>query len=315
MGSVSDRKLVRQYRAVDKAAEGDDPDGRAARLEEIAAEIVRRHPDAGAYWYDRGMFAKWRRDWPASVEHNRVALELIPERRRQEEPAAWNLGIAATALRDWATARRAWQAFGLELPGSGGEPIETDFGVAPVRLNPGPRFVGERPPVIDGEVRETEVVWGRRLCPSRIRILNVPTPQSGHRCGDVVLHDGDTLGTRRLGQEELGVFNEIELWERSPVPTLTATLTMPASADLEELDQLLTGQEVPIEDWTVNLQLLCRACSEGSPGQAHDHPVADGSGARSVGISGGLAEVGPLLRAWQDAGPGRSVEDLRVALA
>jgi hypothetical protein len=123
----SERDLLERYRAIPMEIDGEgDPDERATELDAIAAEIVRRHPDAASFWYDRGMFAKWRRDWPASVEYNRTALELTPERERRGEAAAWNLGIAATALHDWSTARLAWNAFGVPVTGEG--PIEEDFG-------------------------------------------------------------------------------------------------------------------------------------------------------------------------------------------
>jgi hypothetical protein len=181
-----------------------------------------------------------------------------------------------------------------------------------VRLNPELRFVGERTELTGA----SEVVWGRRLCPARILVLNVPTPESGHRSGDVVLHDGDPVGTRRAGDREYSVFNEIALWERSPLPTLSATLTAPGPDAVADLDGRLGPLGFGVEDWTANVQLLCRACSEGSPDDSeHHHPLDVATGARTFGFSGDLDRVAPLLAAWAAAGPGRSVEDLRVALA
>ncbi|WP_257040761.1 hypothetical protein [Streptomyces sp. TLI_55] len=76
--------------------------------------------------------------------------------RGEGDPAYWNLGIAATIQRDWATARDAWAGFGIQLPAGEGE-ITGRFGHACVRLDTG----GER-----------EVVWVERLCPTRGRVVN-----------------------------------------------------------------------------------------------------------------------------------------------
>jgi len=84
---------------------------------------------------------------------------------------------------------------------------------------------------VDGRSWDTEVVWGVRLDPARIRIQNVPLPSSGHRFGDVVLHDGDPSGTRVLDGQEVPVFDEILLRERSPVPTCGVAVTAPADVE------------------------------------------------------------------------------------
>jgi hypothetical protein len=321
---LSDRELLRRVRALDLDVDSDgDPAARAAAADALAAEALRRRPDDSSFWYDRGMYAKWRRDWAASVEYNRRALDLLPAGKRREEAAAWNLGIAATAVRDWATARDAWTAYGLDLPALPGQPqppdpgtpIEGDFGPAPVRLNADPRFVGHEPLVLDGRTWRAEVVWGRRLCPARVRILNGPTPESGHRFGDVVLHDGDTVGTRRFGDAELGVFNEIELWERSSTPTLAAAVQAPDAAAVRQLSERCDAAGLAAEDWTGNVQLLCRECSEGSPDHEHRHHDGEGwSTERTVGLAAGLDPARTVLDEWAATGAGRSWSDLDVVL-
>lgn len=206
-----------------------------------------------------GCMPKWRRDWWASVEYNRTALDRLTLEHREGEPAAWNLGIAATALREWPTARLAWSAFGISLPDGPDEqsPIEADFGQAPVRLNAEPRFAGEAPLVLDGRTWDTEVVWGRRLCPTRIRIENVPTPVSGHR--------------------------------------------------------FAAGGAA--EDWTQSVQVLCRACSQGSPHSEHHHPADDAwSPSRALGLGGDPDQVRLLLDQWAGDGHSRSFVDLDIAL-
>jgi hypothetical protein len=185
-----------------------------------------------------------------------------------------------------------------------------------VRLNADPRFAGHEPLLLDGRIWHAEVVWGQRLCPARIQVLNVPTPESGHRYGDIVLHDGDPVGTRRFGDRELGVFNEIELWERSRVPTLTGAVRAPDAAAVEDLTNRCVAAGLAAQDWTGTVQMLCRACSEGSPD--HEHHAHDDAGGwspeRTVGISADLDPARAVLDEWAAAGAGRSWTDLDVAL-
>ena len=309
----SGRQLVRAYDEIDRG-DGEAPDAaeRADRADRIAAELLRRDPTVHGLWFDRALLAKWRRDWPAAVEFGTRALDLVPLEQREQEPAAWNLGIAATARRDWATARAAWTAFGISIGGEGADPIAEDMGLVPVRLNPPPRFVGRREVEVDGRTWETEVVWGTRLDPARVQLVSVPLPTSGHRYGDVVLHDGDVHGSRELDGQEVPVFEEIELWERSPRPTLSLVLRG-SDDDVEELLAALDAEGLAAEDWTSNVRRLCPACSEGSPG-AHDHPAGSASADdRTIGLSGDPDDAERIVAAWLREGD-RHSDGLAVEL-
>lgn len=114
-------------------------------------------------------------------------------RVRRANPAAWNLGIAATALGDWASARRAWTAYGITGIGDGVEEIDVDFGMAPIRLNPDRASLALE---VQPAYGNTEVVWCWRRSPAHAVIASVPLPESGHRFRDVLLHDGEPKGTR-----------------------------------------------------------------------------------------------------------------------
>ena len=126
--------------------------------------------------YNLGLAAKYRGEWEESFARNRRAAELNSE----DEASWWNLGIAATALRDWPEARRAWLACGVDLIQGEGE-VEMAHCWGCVRLNPS---------------GSGEVVWGKRIDPARIRIANVPLPESNRRYGDIILNDGAEEGTR-----------------------------------------------------------------------------------------------------------------------
>lgn len=203
--------------------------------------------------YNIGLIHKYRKAWVESLHHNQRAVELDPN----DEAASWNLAIAATALRDWQTARATWQRLGLPIT-PGDSPIEADFGIAPVRLNPDD---------------EGEVVWGDRIDPVRVRIRGIPFPGSGFRYGDVVLHDGAAVGVRRHRGREYPVFNVLELFAASPYVTCEAELRCTEPADIEALKAICAELALEIEDWTGSVRMICRQCSEGRPHEHHDHEL------------------------------------------
>jgi hypothetical protein len=272
--------------------------GQAADLlpaDRPAAELLYRRavaldPDLQAAWFDLGLIYKWSHQWEKAYECNERAAALSSE---HEDPAWWNLGIAATALRRWDTARTAWRAYGLTVPDGHG-PIEADFGMGVVRLNPADKG---------------EVVWGRRIDPARVRVISVPFPQSGHRWADVVLHDGEPNGEREWQGRTFPVFDELERWEGSDVPTVEASV----QGDVEALLAELSSAGHAAENWTQSVRLLCRRCSEGS---AHEHsgpsPAGDG-GDHFLGIAGPVDQVEPVVHAWAAASSDRAVHWVEAA--
>ncbi len=66
--------------------------------------------------YNIGLIHKYRGQWRDSFKYNKRAFELDPE----DDASRWNLAIAATALRDWKTARDVWKLCGMKTRGRGG---------------------------------------------------------------------------------------------------------------------------------------------------------------------------------------------------
>ncbi|NED86264.1 hypothetical protein G3I76_40025, partial [Streptomyces sp. SID11233] len=128
---------------------------------------------------------------------------------------------------------------------------------------------------------EAEVVWGRRVDPARVEVLSVPLPSSGRRWGEVVLHDGVPHGERITPEgQSFPVFDEIELWAPSPVPTWVVLLDAATEDDRDALEKLASDAGYAAEDWTSSVRLLCRSCSEsrmesdagdGERADPHDH--------------------------------------------
>jgi hypothetical protein len=240
-------------------------------------------------WFNLGLVYKSQRRWTEAAACNRQAIERGTS---QQDPAFWNLGIAATALRDWNTARMAWRGYGIEIPGDG--PPNEDFGVSPVRINP-----------------ETsgEVVWGRRIDPARIVLENIPLPGSGHRWRDVILHDGEPQGERFVGDRSYPVFDELERWEASDVATWECLLSG-TTEDIADLEDRFAEGGWAIEDWTATVRRLCKDCSLDSV-ESHNHgPFISTVEGSHVGLAAPRDIAETILITWTEGHPHRTRTDL-----
>jgi hypothetical protein len=274
------------------ALEGGD-DERALRLYHQALLL---DPERPSTFYNIGLIHKYRGEWAESLAFNRRAVELCPD----DEASNWNLAIAATALCDWATARAAWQRLGIQVADGHG-PIEDDFGITPVRLNPDDAG---------------EVVWGRRVDPVRVRIENIPYASSGYRAEDIVLHDGAPTGTRTSQGREYDVFNVLQLHQPSRMTTFELEVQVDSPAAIEALEAAVAAQAGHVEDWTSNVRVLCKACSEGTPHEHHDQDGGQDDGWAAQRWLGAAAPDETALRtalaSWE--APGRRVLSLQAAL-
>lgn len=264
--------------------------GDAGKSDEAIATYklaIKADPNKSASYYNIGLIYKYRNAWADSLDFNRRAFELNP----QNAAACWNLAIAATALRDWASARRAWTAQGLSFNTDAG-PITEDFGQTPVRLNPDD---------------SAEVVWARRIDPVRARIENIPMPESGYRCGDIVLHDGAAVGYRQLGERECPVFNVLELFEPSHLSTFQLLIDLETPDVAAQFLERFLAANIDVEDWTASFRMLCKQCSEGRPHEQHDHHGETTENVwvvrRQIGIAAASSQqIDAVLQAWGGAG-------------
>lgn len=274
------QKKARKLHEQGEALSGQGRDDEAIEKYHAAIEL---DPESEASFYNLGLIYKYRNNWTESFKYNQKAYELDPG----DEAARWNLGIAATALRDWGTARRAWLDNGIELD-EGEGPIQCDFGLTPVRLNPDDN---------------AEVVWARRIDPARAKIVSVPLPESGFCAGDIVLNDGAPVGYRKYGDSERPVFNVLELFTASGLSTFKAVIRVAEQADIDQLDAMLSDKDMIMEDWTTNFRILCKACSEGRPHDDHDHhQTEEWAPEHSLGIAAGsLDAIEEVLQGWADS--------------
>jgi hypothetical protein len=280
---------------------------RVATLYERLATDAPDDPRTGAWWYDAALAQKFLRNWPAAY---RLGVHAAARADRgAEDPAFWNLGIAATILRDWTTARAAWVGYGITLPPGEG-PIDGDFGRACVRLGADGRSASS-PADADGRSASSpaggaEVVWVQRLCPTRARVINVPFDTS-RRYGEVVVHDGEPKGDRVVGNRTYRVFDELTLFEPSELPTLSVTVTAAEPSDLDALGDLLQSHDLGFEPLRHGV-VLCKCCSEGSVEQERV-PL---SGQQRCLIAAPPDRAREILDSWQSS-PGRAWHDLHPA--
>ena len=292
--NVDPKQQAEELHEQAQALEGSDDD-EALRLYH---EALRLDPERPSTLYNIGLIHKYRGEWAESREFNRRSVELRPD----DEAANWNLAIAATALGDWRTARSVWHRLGMGID-EGDTAIDANFGLTPVRLNP------------EGNA---EVVWARRICPVRARIESIPFPDSGYRRGDVVLHDGAGTGSRMLDGRARPVFNVFLLFQPSGNATFELEVNAADPGDIQALEDAFDAGGWCVEDWTANIEVLCKACSEGTPHEHHDQAAESDATqwrvGRRLGVSAAVeADVREVLARWQ--GPGREVLTLALALA
>jgi len=262
---------------------------RAERFYKLASTLA---PQWSVPWYNLGLLTKNSGRWEDSLRFNQRALSLNPS----DEGACWNLAIAATALHDWPEARRAWKHYGIDI-GEGAGEVMTPAVTACVRLNP--RSSGE-------------VVWGERLDPARLVILNVPLPESRHRFRDIVLNDGAENGTRVVNGVQVPVFDELGVWRASEYSTLRVRLLVPNDESERQLLQICDASEIGIEDWST-LRIICDECSRGNPGP-HDCKARESEdGTRNFGLAAkNYEEAVRALRKWATISEGTHFGDLET---
>jgi tetratricopeptide (TPR) repeat protein len=264
---------------------------RAIRFYKAASWV---EPRWSVPWYNLGFQAKYLGRWEDSLRFNHRAVEL----NAQDKDAWWNLGIAATALRDWSAARRAWKGFGINLADGDGE-VTIPALTACVRLDPN---------------RAGEVVWGKRLDPARILVLNVPLPESKRRYCDVILNDGAPNGTRNRDGAEIPVFDELEVWQASSYSTFQVALDIPSQEAEEKLAEVCEARRIGVEDWST-IRILCAECSRGNPHQHEHKPTTADELKRRFGFAAtNREELENLLIDWASGLPDADYRDIELML-
>ncbi|NQZ11212.1 MAG: tetratricopeptide repeat protein [Algicola sp.] len=271
----------RKAQKLHKQAEALSDAGQDEQAIELYLQAIELNPEKSESYYNIGLIHKYQNRWQQSLDFNQKAYALAPD----DEASRWNLAIAATALRKWDIARSAWKDNGIKLTGEAG-PIEDNFGMTPLRLNPN---------------ENAEVVWAHRIDPVRARIQSIPYAESGFKFGDIVLHDGASVGSREVDGRQYQVFNVLELFESSNYQTMIVNVMITKEQDLETLEALFSSTKHDWEDWTTNTTSLCKQCSEGTPHDHHDQHLQDTwQPKRTLGVAVYDAQdIMPIFQQWQ----------------
>ncbi len=259
---------------LDKARQSDDE-----TAVKIYRQILDEEPTNDEAHFNIGLIYKRQHDWKRSLYHNQQSAKYDPS----FQGAWWNIGIAATMLKEWRIARRAWNHFGLKYEDSDAE-ITGQIGLTPVRLDPEGR---------------AEVIWCKRIDPARAQIENVPTIESGRHYDDIVLHDGAPNGFRKLQGREVPVFDEIEVIKKSDYLTFDIRIESINPAETAAFEKICEGYSVECENWTMNVGRVCKACSEGRPHERHDHKLEPPKGIFRFGLAAkNRQQVEQVLETW-----------------
>ncbi len=273
-----------------EAWQRDDWAAAAAGFEQVLA-LAPDHPESHIWWYDAALAYKFLRNWPKAFELGKQAAARA--RGERDEPAFWNLGIAATILREWEVARYAWRGYGIPIESQEG-PVMENFGSTCVRIK-----------TESGE----EVVWAQRLCPTRARVLNVPFDPS-RRFGEVVVHDGAPNGERVSGGRAYPVFDELVLFEPSPIATLSVTINARTEEDSQTLVDAFQDRDFGA-DIVSSAVILCACCSEGTISQERRR---HGDGELTAYVAAPEPAAVEILDGWRAASPdSRDWTDLQLA--
>jgi len=246
----------------------------------IYQEILSEKEDWSIVHYNLGLIYKYKNEWDESYYHNKRAVELDSTM----EGAHWNLGIAATMLQDWPLARQCWNFFGMKYEIIN-EDTAGDLGSVCVRISPH---------------SNAETIWGIRICPARAIIKNIPLPESEHRFKDMVLNDGAANGYRISAGKEYPVFDEIQHLSSSDYQTYSIKCKPIPKAYFEDLQQRCWKSDIGIENWTTDIRMLCKQCSEGKPHETHDYDLKDTSDEYRIAFASTSQEtLATVLEDWK----------------
>lgn len=302
-----------------------DPVAEAAHRQVLAAR-----PDRWQDHYNQGLFFKNRGRFAEGLAANQRALALGGD----VEPVLWNLAICATGAGDGDAALAVWKQLGQTIErGPDGLPTGP-YPNALVRLSEHPTAVQGQAEHPEDPGRE-ETVWVRRLSPCHAEVICALYADLGVDMGDIVLHDGAAVGSRRTADATVPVFPHLATIRRGGWEMFWFAGTQAASRQAATLTAHLPGAaEVYVH--TEQVRHLCRACAQGEV-ELHDthepesvHTVTGkicvppSASARAVrdALDAALAAIGdPQLRLYspdlQDAAgdPGRGdVEDRRISM-
>jgi len=255
--------------------------GDAYTAVKLFKKAIRLSPSWSLPYAQLGSLYKDRTDWKTCLYYSNKAL-LFDE----EEMQAWtNLGLAATALKKWKTARQAWNHLGYEFKETDQSP-DFDLGTMALYLNP---------------LTRPEVVWARRLDPARAVVISIPQPGSGHRYGDIALFDPSSEGTQVAGSQRWPAYRALQSLKSSPYKTFSVLLLEATPAQVDVLAQLCGQENLGFDNWSASTHLYLPPALRERP-EFHLHHLPRDKAPRNILVAMAAKSIRPLqrvLRNWE----------------
>lgn len=242
--------------------------------------VIRMAPDWSAPFSFLSLIYKQRNEWQPSLHYSQKAVENNPF-----DEAAWrNLGIAATALKRWELAKKAWHQLGFKISKNKKKPA----------LNPSPIIVRLNPNT------KPEVVLAKRIDPARARIQSVPQPSSKHGFQDLILFDNKPNGYHYVGGKKFPVFDALEMIRPSVYFTFAVELLTDSMKDVLTLEKLCQEANLGFDNWSNAYRMTKNAKENG--GESYDISAFPSTEKEQFLVAIGAekdSEVVEILEAWQ----------------
>ena len=106
-----------------------------------------------------------------------------------------------------------------------------------------------------------------------------------------------------LNGSKRGVFNVLELFEPSEYSTYAVVIHARGKNEIEEALSTASQMGIEAEDWTENIEVLCKQCSEGEPHDHHDTELeAEWQDEHRIGLAIDSKRLfDELLSRWTDS--------------
>ncbi len=198
----------------------------------LCKRLARMAPDWSVPFAFLSRTYRSRMEWKPTFHYCLKAVE----HNAFDENLWETLGIAATALGEWETARYAWNQLGFHFKSSA-EALHLDLGILPIRLNPS---------------TQPEIVAARRIDPVRCVIESIPQPSSGRRYKDLILVENkpNPTGIFYLQNKKLPIHDELQLLKSSNWLTYSVLLHTSSQADVDTLANLCLSANLGFDNWS-----------------------------------------------------------------
>jgi hypothetical protein len=178
---------------------GPEYDEDALKAYQLALTIDDRR---AGWWFQLGLFHKWRGRFREGLEANQKALV----RQGEGRAVLWNLAICATAVGEGKLALEAWSKLGIRAElASSGMPFVPDMPPMQVRVATLGEEIG-RGDLLPEKAVTFELLWVAPLSPCHGVVQSPSARKASVDYGDVVLWDGAPVRVHEVAGRPVPVF-------------------------------------------------------------------------------------------------------------